>query len=127
MTSTVTTRDRVTEGIAGDHIPADTAVVIFADLDSGDVLSALRWQLHEAVLAGARNVVVDVTGVQALSAAAVSSLLTTHRLCRIRGGRVALAGCDRPVLELLHRTGLRYVFEASPEPAAQPATVRRPA
>ena len=120
MTGTLTSTYPTT-----DHL-ADIAVLVYADLDSGDVLSALRWQLHEEVLAGARNVVVDLTGVQSLSAAAVSSLLTTHRLCRTRGGRVSLAGCDRPVLELLHRTGLRYVFEASAEPAAQLASVRRP-
>jgi anti-anti-sigma factor len=118
MTSTVTGRDPATD---------DIAVLVLADLDSGDALSALRWQLREAVLAGARDVVVDVTGVHALSAGAVSSLLTTHRLCRSRGGRVSLAGCNRPVMELLHRTGLRHVFEASPEPPALQATVRWPA
>jgi anti-anti-sigma factor len=122
MTSTLTASHPATDDMADD-----IAVLVYADLDSGDVLSALRWQLHEAVLAGARNVVVDLTGVQALSAAAVSSLLTTHRLCRIRGGRVFLAGCDRTVLELLHRTGLRFVFAASPEPAADLVTDGRPA
>lgn len=85
-------------------------VVALADLDLSSGTAPLRWELREAVLAGARNVVVDLHGVTSLSSAAVSALLNAHRMCRSRGGTVELVGCERQVLELLHRTGLWRVF-----------------
>ncbi|RKS75566.1 anti-anti-sigma factor [Motilibacter peucedani] len=75
-----------------------------------DEVPELRWRLREAVLGGARTVVVDMRGVQRLSSGMMSALLTTHRLCRVRGGHVELVDCERPVVELLYRTALWRVF-----------------
>ncbi|WP_331272065.1 STAS domain-containing protein [Motilibacter aurantiacus] len=88
----------------------DTVTVVLSELDPADGLSQLRWELRDAVLSGARTVVVDVRDVPTLSSDVVSSLLGVHRLCRVRGGRVELVGCEPGVVELLYRTGLWRVF-----------------
>lgn len=89
---------------------SDRAVVVLRQLRAQDELPELRWRLRDAVLGGARTVVVDVAGVPELSSGMISALLTTHRLCRLRGGRVELVNCERGVLELLERTSLWRVF-----------------
>ena len=91
-----------------DH--RDRVVVVLHQLQAEDQLSELRWRLRGAVLAGARTVVVDATGLPELSSGMLSALLTTHRMCRVRGGGVELMGCERAVLELLDRTSLWRVF-----------------
>jgi anti-anti-sigma factor len=84
-------------------------------------LADVRWLLHDALLAGARRLVVDVSRVHLLASPAVASLLSAHRTCRARGGSVVLRGANRRTLDLLHRTGLWRVMElepASDRPAA---------
>ena len=80
-------------------------------------MADVRWLLHDALLAGARRLVVDLTGVEHLSSTAVASLLWAHRICRARGGAVVLRGANPRTLGLLHRTGLWRVLrlETAPE------------
>ncbi|TKJ23392.1 STAS domain-containing protein [Blastococcus sp. CCUG 61487] len=75
-----------------------------------DGLADVRWLLHDALLAGARRLVVDLTRVQNLSSTAVASFLWAHRICRARGGTVVLRGANRRTLDLLRRTGLWRVL-----------------
>ena len=74
-------------------------------------LADVRWLLHDALLAGARQLVVDLSAVQHLSSPAVASFLSAHRTCRARGGSVVLRGANRRTLDLLHRTGLWRVLD----------------
>ncbi len=74
-------------------------------------LADVRWLLHDALLAGARQLVVDVSHVQQLTSPAVASFLSAHRTCRSRGGTVVLRGANRRTLDLLHRTGLWRVLQ----------------
>lgn len=74
----------------------------------------VRWLLHDALLAGARELVVDLSQVHQLSSPAVASFLSAHRTCRARGGAVILRGVNRRTLDLLHRTGLWRVLELEP-------------
>jgi anti-anti-sigma factor len=76
-----------------------------------DGLADVRWLLHDALLAGAQNLVVDVSRVHQLSSTAVASFLSAHRTCRARGGAVVLRGANRRTLDLLHRTGLWRVLQ----------------
>ena len=76
-----------------------------------DGLADLRWLLHDALLAGARRLVVDLSGVRSLSSTAVASLLWAHRTCRARGGAVVLRGVNRRTEDLLRRTGLWRVLQ----------------
>lgn len=95
------------------HRPVDdgTAVVCLTDALLADGVADLRWLLHDALLTGARRLVVDLTAVRQLSSTAVASLLWAHRTCRSRGGAVVLRGANRRTEDLLHRTGLWRVMQ----------------
>ncbi|MGY1634151.1 STAS domain-containing protein [Geodermatophilus sp. SYSU D01186] len=92
----------------------DVVTVRLDDALLTDGLANVRWLLHDALLAGARLLVVDVTAVHDLSASAVASLLSAHRTCRARGGAVVLRGANRHVETLLFRTGLWRVVRMEP-------------
>jgi len=87
------------------------AVVSVSDELLADGLADLRWLLHDALLAGARRLTVDLSEVRQLSSTAVASLLWAHRTCRTRGGGVALRGVNRRTEDLLRRTGLWRVLQ----------------
>jgi len=89
----------------------DQVTIRLDDEVLADGLADVRWLLHDALLAGARQLVVDLSAVQHLSSPAVASFLSAHRTCRARGGRVVLRGANRRTLDLLHRTGLWRVLE----------------
>ena len=93
---------------------ADTGTVHLDDrlLDGG--LADVRWALLGTLHAGARSLVVDLSGVQHLPDAAVAVLVSAHRICRTRGGAVVLRGADPHTEELLRRTGLWRVLAAEP-------------
>ena len=88
----------------------DEVVLRLSDELVTDGLADLRWALHDALLAGARRLVVDVAAVSSLSSSAVASLLAAHRTCRARGGGVVLTGANRRTEDMLLRTGLWRVL-----------------
>ncbi|MGY1631598.1 STAS domain-containing protein [Geodermatophilus sp. SYSU D01186] len=90
---------------------SDVVTIHLDDALLADGLADVRWMLHDALLAGARRLVVDLAGVQHLSSSAVASFLWAHRICRARGGAVVLRGANRRTEDLLHRTGLWRVIE----------------
>ena len=90
--------------------PEDVVVVQLTDDMLADGVADTRWLLHDALLAGARRVVVDVRGVEQLSSPVVASFLSAHRACRARGGSVVLRGANRRTVDLLRRTGLWRVL-----------------
>ncbi|MCZ2811576.1 STAS domain-containing protein [Modestobacter sp. VKM Ac-2979] len=91
-------------------------VVRLSDDLLADGLADLRWLLHDALLSGARRLVVDLTDVRQLSSTAVASFLWAHRTCRARGGAVVLRGVNRRTEDLLHRTGLWRVMQLEDAP-----------
>ena len=93
------------------ELPSDEMTIHLDDALFADGLADVRWLLHDALLSGARRLLVDLTGVQHLSSTAVASLLWAHRICRARGGTVVLRGANRRTLDLLHRTGLERVLQ----------------
>jgi anti-anti-sigma factor len=101
----------------------DEVVLRLSDAVIAEGLADLRWALHDALLAGARRLVVDVSDVSSLSSSAVASLLAAHRTCRARGGGVVLTGANRRTEDLLHRTGLWRVLLAG-EPGQHPRRAR---
>jgi anti-anti-sigma factor len=89
----------------------DQVTVRLTDDLLADGLADVRWLLHDALLTGARRLVVDLSRVQYLSSPAVASFLSAHRTCRARGGTVVLRGANRRTVDLLRRTGLWRVLE----------------
>lgn len=108
MTQTVERSD-VDPEATGDEVTVQLDDALLAD-----GLADVRWLLHDALLAGARRLVVDLSRVRFLSSSAVASLLWAHRTCRVRGGGVVLRGANRRTVELLHRTGLWRVIQLEP-------------
>jgi anti-anti-sigma factor len=96
---------------------ADVVTIRLDDSMLVDGLADVRWLLHDALLAGARRLVVDLSAVQYLSGSAVATFLWAHRTCRARGGAVVLRGADRHTEDLLHRTGLSRVMVLEPAQA----------
>jgi anti-anti-sigma factor len=89
----------------------DEVTIRLSDDLLADGLADVRWLLHDALLAGARRLVVDISRVTVLSSTAVASFLSAHRTCRARGGTVVLRGANRRTEDLLHRTGLWRVMQ----------------
>ncbi|WP_456990644.1 STAS domain-containing protein [Geodermatophilus sp. SYSU D01105] len=96
----------------------DVVTIHLDDTLLADGLADVRWLLRDALLAGARRVVVDLSAVTQLSSPAVASFLWAHRTCRARGGAVVLRGANRRTQDLLRRTGLWHVIAVEPAAAA---------
>jgi anti-anti-sigma factor len=97
------------------EVRGDEVTVRLTDDLLVDGVADVRWLLHDALLAGARRVVVDLAAVEHLSSPAVASFLSAHRTCRARGGSVVLRGANRRTMDLLHRTGLWRVLHTENE------------
>jgi anti-anti-sigma factor len=93
-----------------DDVADDEVVVALDEALLSDGLADARWMLHDALLSGARTIVVDLSGVERLSSPALASFLWAHRICRARGGGVVLRGADRRTRDVLYRTGLWRVL-----------------
>ncbi len=92
------------------HGGASVVVTLHPDIEP-DGMPDLRMHLHEVVLGGARDIVIDASCVDELPSAVIGALLTAHRACRRRGGQVAIRYPSRRALDQLHRTGLWRVFQ----------------
>jgi anti-anti-sigma factor len=99
----------------------DEVVVRLSEALLVDGLADARWLLHDALRAGARRIVVDLSGVTSLASPALASFLWAHRICRARGGALVLRGADRRTRDMLRRTGLWRVLELQPAPGRRAA------
>ncbi|MBM7788154.1 STAS domain-containing protein [Tenggerimyces flavus] len=97
--------------LPGDARDDGRVVVRLDDETFVDGMARLRWQLRHLLAGGARVIVVDLAGLRQLSSTSVAALLSTHRVCRSRGGGVVVRKANRRTLDLLRRTGLHHVFE----------------
>lgn len=98
------------------HPPGETylpnwALVVLTEATVADGTAELRWELHDLLLSGVRNIVVDVSRIDELSSTILATLLSTHRACRARGGGVTIRQPNSRTLDLLHHTGLHRVFQ----------------
>jgi RNA polymerase sigma-B factor len=84
----------------------------------------LRLALYDRLDAGARDVVVDLSGVRLLDASAVSVLLAVRDRLREHGGRLRAPGATALVLEVLEITGAAKALSAYD--AVEPALAARP-
>ena len=96
--------------VAAPHGARGEVVVPLDEVLLADGLADTRWLLHDALLGGARTVVVDLARVPRLPAHALTTLLWAHRVCRARGGGVVLRGANAEITDHLHRTGLWRVL-----------------
>ncbi len=99
----------------------DQVTVRLDDALLAEGLADVRWLLRDALRAGARRLVIDLTRVRVLSSTAVACFLWAHRTCRARGGAVVLRGANRRTEDLLHRTGLWRVIQLEPNRRRPPS------
>ncbi|GAA3176307.1 hypothetical protein GCM10010531_32440 [Blastococcus jejuensis] len=114
--STRATTTRTTTRTAGLETDGDEVTILLSDALLAEGLADVRWLLHDALLAGARRLIVDLSRVQVLSSTAVASFLWAHRTCRARGGAVVLRGPNKRTEDLLLRTGLWRVMQMETPP-----------
>jgi anti-anti-sigma regulatory factor len=101
--------------MAGHIWPGEDPVVVTLQPDvQPDGLLDLRFHLHEVVLTGACDIVIDASCIDELPSAVIGALLTAHRACRSRGGHVVIRYPSRRALDQLRRTGLWRVFQIEP-------------
>jgi anti-sigma B factor antagonist len=83
--------------VHADPVDAETTVVAIAGEVTFSNVNGLGHKLAEALQAGARNLVIDLTLVQFIDSSGLSALLTASAQARERGGTVALVhGADPP-------------------------------
>lgn len=86
----------------------------------------LRRHLHELVLGGVRDIVIDASCLDELPSPVIGALLTAQRACRERGGRVVIRYPSRRALDQMQRTGLWRVFDIDgPSPRTSPTLAGR--
>ncbi len=75
----------------------------------GDV--ALREAVHEAIEAGARNILADLGGVSTIDSSGIGELVSAYTTVTNRGGKLKLANLPAKVTDILQITQLISVFE----------------
>lgn len=69
----------------------EAVIIALPDDDAVSVAEARRAVAH-AVLTGRSTVIVDLHGHPTMSSTTVALLISSHRMCRSRGGTVVLRG-----------------------------------
>lgn len=75
----------------------------------GDV--ALREAVHEALEAGARFILVNLSGVSTIDSSGVGELVSAYTTVTSRGGKLKLCSLPAKVIDILQMTQLITVFE----------------
>jgi anti-sigma B factor antagonist len=91
---------------------ADYATHVIAVAGEADLYSApeLKRALDEAIEAGGRDIVVDLTRTTFLDSTALSVLVEATKRLRPDGGRVALVCVDRNLVKIFRITALDRLF-----------------
>lgn len=87
-----------------------TVAVLVGELDA-HTCDAVGEQVVSAVADGARDVVVDLSGVSFLDSSGLRVLVRTRQEVLERGGRLRLRGATDVVERVLQITGLAETFE----------------
>lgn len=78
-------------------------------IGQGDV--ALRQAVHEAMEAGARNLLMDLGGVSTMDSSGIGELVSAYTTVTNRGGKLKLLNMPSKVADILQITQLITVFE----------------
>jgi len=75
----------------------------------GDV--ALRNAVHEAVGAGSKNILIDLSGVSTMDSSGIGELVATYTTVTNRGGKLKLLHLPPKIQDIMQVTQLITVFE----------------
>ena len=84
-------------------------IVLGGRLDARGATAA-RAELHAAVLAGAGDLVIDMSDVESVDAVGLGVLVGTRRLAFRHGRTLLLEGCPPGVARVLRAAGLHELF-----------------
>jgi anti-sigma B factor antagonist len=76
----------------------------------GDV--ALRQAVHEALEAGARNILLDLEGVSTVDSSGVGEMVSAYTTVTNKGGKLKIANLPSKVADILQMTQLITVFDS---------------
>jgi anti-sigma B factor antagonist len=82
-------------------------------IGAGDV--ALREAVHEALSAGAKNILVNLKGVSTIDSSGIGELVSAYTTVSNQGGKLKLSQLPPKVSDILQITQLISVFEVFEE------------
>jgi anti-sigma B factor antagonist len=80
-------------------------------LTINDQPGQLKSAIADALKAGARHALLDLSGVRYIDSTRLGELIAAHVTVSRQGGALKLAGAPQRIIELLHIAGLEDVFE----------------
>ncbi len=93
--------------------PGSARVRLLGEVDLG-MVTAIRTRLHELVVDGHTELVVELDGVSFMDSSGLGALVSVHRQARVFRGSLVLVAPSPPVSRLLSLTGLDRVFDVRP-------------
>jgi anti-sigma B factor antagonist len=110
---------RITQTIAGDVtiLKCDGRITLGVD-------PALRSRVEAAMQGGAKDIVLDLTGLDYVDSSGIGSLVSSFTFARNSGGRLVLVGLNKKVKDLLQITKLYTVFQMFENTDAALASLR---
>ncbi|MFC5142074.1 STAS domain-containing protein [Actinomycetospora rhizophila] len=113
-----------TIGVSASLVSPEVAVVRpVGDVDTATA-SPLRTAIRAQVEAGARHVVLDLSGVEFMGSAGLALLIAEREAAISREGELRLAGVPRTAGRALSLTGLTELFDTYPDADAAAADLR---
>lgn len=101
------------------HPAEDVAVVALTDHQLREGIASLRWGLDRLLADGQSKLVIDLGGVDQVSATVVAAMLWAKRRCLARRVEVVVQDPNRRTHEMLRRTGLETALKVqSPTPGS---------
>jgi anti-sigma B factor antagonist len=110
---------KITQTIAGDVtiLKCDGRITLGVD-------PALRSRVEAAMQGGAKDIVLDLTGLDYVDSSGIGSLVSSFTFARNSGGRLVLVGLNKKVKDLLQITKLYTVFQMFENTDAALASLR---
>ena len=97
--------------LAEEQFDTDTRVISVSGEIHVTTAPEFSQKLNDAIAAGTRGVVIDMTGVEFIDSTGLSVLLNGLRLVGQRGGKLALVCANPTVLRLFQITNLDSTFD----------------
>ena len=87
-----------------------TVIELAGRLTVNDGPGLLRETVADAVRRGARQVLLDLSGVRYIDSTRLGELISAHISVTRQGGRLKLVGTPKTIVELLEMAGLDGIF-----------------
>jgi anti-anti-sigma factor len=94
-------------------------VVKVSDSIFFDAVQDFDSAVQQAEEASAKNVIIDLSGVEMICSSAITTIVKHHMSMQKRGGKLVIAGCNESVMKIMQLLGLNKLMAfADDVPAA---------